>query len=113
MKSRFPSLFKKPKGIRSFDVPAGARGHRRASRSRGTAVFPGNGAGPQAFRLSLRKLFGPADEGGEPGRFFRRTPPGHPARIKISLPPDTRDSMLAGQEFFVIDFEPAGFYSLS
>jgi hypothetical protein len=52
-----PSLFQKHKGIRYFGAPAGARGQRRASRNHEAQVFPWDEAGPQAFRLSLRKPF--------------------------------------------------------
>jgi len=49
------SLFKKNNEIGYFEVPAGARGQRRALRNHKAVVFPWKEAGPQAFRLSLRK----------------------------------------------------------
>ena len=52
-----PSLFKKHKGITQFEAPTGARGQRRALRNREAMVFPWDQAGPQAFRLPLRKSF--------------------------------------------------------
>jgi hypothetical protein len=72
-KSCPPSLFKKHKGIGYFEVPAGARGQRRALRNNEAVVFLWNEAGPQAFRLSLRKPFGFAQESGNPGRCFRKS----------------------------------------
>ena len=57
-----PSLFKKHKGRGYFEVPAGARGQRRALRNHEAVVFPWKEAGPQAFRLSLWKPFGFAAE---------------------------------------------------
>jgi hypothetical protein len=72
-KSCPPSLFKKHKGIGYFEVPAGARGQRRALRNHKAVVFLWNEAGLEAFRLSLRKPFGFAQESGNPGRCFRKS----------------------------------------
>jgi hypothetical protein len=63
MKS-FASLHfsKKYKGMGYFEIPAGARGQRRALRNHKAEVFPWKEAGLKAFRLSLRKPFGFAAE---------------------------------------------------
>jgi hypothetical protein len=79
------SLFKKLEGIGSFEVPAGARGQRRALRNHEAVVFPWKEAGPQAFRLSLRKPFGFAEESCDPGRRFRKARRHPRARSKFPL----------------------------
>jgi len=54
-------------------APAGARGQRRASQNHNALVFPWGQAGPQAFRLPLRRPLGFGDESGDPGRCFRES----------------------------------------
>jgi hypothetical protein len=68
-----PITFEKHKGIRDFEVPAGARGRRRASQNHKALAFSRVGLGPQALRLSLRNPFGSADQSEIPGRCFRES----------------------------------------
>jgi hypothetical protein len=83
--SCLPSVFKKYKKIGSFQVDAWARGQRRASRNHEAVVFPWVEAGPQAFRLSLRKPGGFTEESYDPGRCFRKSRRHPRAQSKLSL----------------------------
>jgi hypothetical protein len=80
-----PSLFKKHKKIESFQVGARAGGQRRASRNHKAVAFPWVETGPQAFRLSLRKPGGFAEESCDPGRCFRKSRRHPRAQSKLSL----------------------------
>jgi len=93
-----PSLFKKHKGIGYFEVPGRARGQRRALRNHKAVVFLWKEAGPQAFRLSLRKPFGFTDESGNPGRCFRKSRR-HP-RAQSKFSPQRQISKVKGGKIF-------------
>jgi hypothetical protein len=80
-----PFTLKEQKEIGSFNVPAGARGQRRASRNHKAVVFPWVEAGPQAFRLSLRKPIHFADKKCDPDRCFRKSRRHPRARSKFPL----------------------------
>ena len=73
----FPFTFQKTQRVKYFEAPARARGQRRASRNHKATVFPWYQAGPQTFRLSVRKLF-----------WFRCAEPGsRPVLSRIAPPP--------------------------
>jgi len=78
------SLFTKPKGIESFEVPTGARGQRHDLRKDEAVVIPGDEAGPSAFRLLCGKPFGFAAESEDPGRCFRKARRHPRAHSKLS-----------------------------